>query len=57
MTIMNKQWQNVVNIHRVNLLKYKEIKPTDVFLLFTLTTHPSNVLIKLLSNNVKITAN
>ena len=28
MTITNKQWQEVVNIQTVNLLKYKEIKHT-----------------------------
>ena len=28
MTFINKLWQKVVNIQRVSLLKYKEIKPT-----------------------------
>ena len=28
MTIMNKQWQKVVDIQRVNLLEYKVIKST-----------------------------
>ena len=42
MTIMNKQWQKVVNIQTVNLLKYKEIRPTGC-LPIIYTSHPSVV--------------
>ena len=40
MTIINKQCQTVVNIHRVNLLKYKEIKASDRLPIIH-TYHPS----------------
>ena len=40
MTIINKQWQKVVNIQRVNLLKCKEIKSSSCFSIIH-TYHPS----------------
>ena len=40
MTIINKQWQKVVNIQRVDLLKCKEIK-ASVHLPIIHTYHPS----------------
>ena len=39
-TIINKQWQKVVNIQRVNLLRYKEVKPTGRLPIIH-TYHPS----------------
>ena len=40
MTIVNKQWQKVVNIQRINLLKCKEIKASDRLPIIH-TYHPS----------------
>ena len=40
MTIINKQWQKVVNIQRANLLKRKEIKASGRLPIIQ-TYHPS----------------
>ena len=60
MTIMNKQWQKVVNIQRVNLLKCKEIK-SSVCLPIIHTYHPSvervnKTIIKEFRNYCKLTS-
>ena len=40
MTSINKQWQKVVNIKRVNLLRYKEVNPNGRLPIIH-TYHPS----------------
>ena len=59
MTIMNKQWQKVFDIQRINLLKYTEIKPTDRLPIIH-TYHPSvehvnKTIIKEFQNYSKLT--
>ena len=59
MTIINKQWKKVVNIQRINLLKRREIKPTDRLPIIH-TYHPSvervnKTMIKEFKNYSKLT--
>ena len=52
MAITDKQWQMVVNIHRVNLFKYKEIIPA-CHLPNIHTYHSSIVHVKTIINELK----
>ena len=59
MTTINKQWQKVLDIQRVNLLRYKEVKPTGRLPIIH-TYHPTvervnETIIKEFNNYSKLT--